>query len=317
MGRSPFAAAALGLALTLLAHPVLAQTGDGNLRGYVKDESGAVLPGVSVTATSPELLAPVATVTDGAGLYRLNNLPPGTYVITAELPGFAIVRREGILVRAGATFTIDIDMALSTVQETITVTGDSPMIEASKPTTSITLDRELIRAAPISSRRVFSDALDLAPGVSSRNVDDGVGRRSYYFKGAVIFSHVFTLEGAPAGSFLDSSAHSIGFGGDTVQDTELKLSGVDAASPTGTGVVMNILAPRGGNQFKGSAIYDYQDVAWNSDNTKGGSAPGGLPTAQSVNQYDLSLGGPIVKNRVWFFAAFRRADLPTASAARR
>jgi hypothetical protein len=309
MGRSPLIACALGLALTLMASPVLAQTGDGNLRGYVKDESGAVLPGVNVTATSPELLAPVATVTDGAGLYRLNNLPPGTYVITAELQGFSIVRREGILVRAGATFTIDFDLALSTVQETITVTGDSPMIESSKPTTSITLDRELIRAAPISSRRVFSDALDLAPGVSSRNVDDGVGRRSYYFKGAVIFSHVFTLEGAPAGSFLDSSAHSIGFGGDTVQDTELKLSGVDAASPTGTGVVMNIIAPRGGNAFKGSAIYDYQDVDWNSDNTKGGSAPGGLPTAQSVKQYDLSLGGPIVKNRVWFFGAFRRADL--------
>ncbi len=309
MGRSPLVACALGLALTLMAAPVLAQTGDGNLRGYVKDESGAVLPGVSVTATSPELITPVNTVTDGAGLYRLNNLPPGTYVIVAELPGFSIVRREGILVRAGATFTIDFDLKLSTVQETITVTGDSPMIETSKPTTSITLDRELIRAAPISSRRVFSDALDLAPGISSRNVDDGVGRRSYYFKGAVIFSHVFTLEGAPAGSFLDSSAHSIGFGGDTVQDTELKLSGVDAASPTGTGVVMNIIAPRGGNAFKGSAIYDYQNVEWNSDNTKGGSAPGGQPTAQSVKQYDLSLGGPIARNKVWFFGAFRRADL--------
>ena len=189
------------------------------------------------------------------------------------------------------------------------MSGESPMIETSKPTTSITLDRELIRAAPISSRRVFSDALDLAPGVSSRNVDDGVGRRSYYFKGAVIFSHVFTLEGAPAGSFLDSSAHSIGFGGDTVQDTELKLSGVDAASPTGTGVVMNIMAPRGGNQFRGSAIYDYQNVDWNSDNTKSGSAPGGLPTAQSVNQFDVSLGGPIMQDKVWFFASFRRADL--------
>ena len=296
-------------ALLWSASPALAQTGDGNLRGYVKDESGAILPGVSVTATSPELLAPVVAVTDGTGLYRLNNLPPGAYVIIAELTGFSTVRREGILVRAGATFSIDFDLKLSALQETITVTGDSPMIETSKPTTSITLDRELIRAAPISSRRVFSDALDLAPGISSRNVDDGVGRRSYYFKGAVIFSHVFTLEGAPAGSFLDSSAHSIGFGGDTVQDTELKLSGVDAASPTGTGVVMNIIAPRGGNAFKGSAIYDYQNTKWNSDNTKGGSAPGGQPTAQSVNQFDLSLGGPIVRNRIWFFGAFRRADL--------
>ena len=143
------------------------------------------------------------------------------------MPGFATTRREDILVRAGQTFTLDMQMGLSTLQETITVSGESPMIETAKATTSITLDRELIRAAPISSRRVFSDALDLAPGISSRNVDDGVGRRSYYFKGAVIFSHVFTLEGAPAGSFLDSSAHSIGFGGDTVQDSELKLAGVD------------------------------------------------------------------------------------------
>ena len=299
----------VGLLLALWVSPVMAQTGDGALRGYVKDESGAVLPGVTVTATSSELLAPISNVTDTTGLYRLNNLPPGTYVLTAELTGFNIHRREGILVRAGATFSVDMQMALGNLQETITVSGESPMIETAKATTSITLDRDLIRAAPISSRRVFSDALDLAPGVSSRNVDDGVGRRSYYFKGAVIFSHVFTLEGAPAGSFLDSSAHSIGFGGDTVQDSELKLAGVDPASPTGTGVVMNIIAPRGGNQFRGSFIYDYQNIDWNSDNTKSGSAPGGLPTAQSVNQFDVSLGGPIMKDKVWFFATFRRADL--------
>ena len=299
-------ACVLGL---LVAAPAIAQTGAGGLRGYVKDDSGAVLPGVTVTATSSELLTPVVNVTDETGLYRLNNLPPGSYVVTAELAGFATHRREGILVRAGQTFNVDIQLGLSTLSETITVSGESPMIETSKPTTSITLDRELIRAAPISSRRVFSDALDLAPGISSRNVDDGVGRRSYYFKGAVIFSHIFTLEGAPAGSFLDSSAHSIGFGGDTIQDTELKLSGVDAASPTGTGVVMNILAPRGGNQFKGSAIYDYQSVKWNSDNTKSGAAPGGLPTAQSVKQADFSLGGAIIQDRVWFFTSFRAARL--------
>ena len=299
----------LGVCLALSASSAFAQSGGGSLRGYIKDESGAVLPGVTITATSTELIKPAVNVTDETGLYRLNDLPPGNYVLSAELAGFATTRRENILVRAGATFSVDIQMGLSTLAETVTVAGDSPMIETNKATTSITLDRELIRAAPISSRRVFSDALDLAPGVSSRNVDDGVGRRSYYFKGAVIFSHVFTLEGAPAGSFLDSSAHSIGFGGDTVQDSELKLAGVDAASPTGTGVIMNIIAPRGGNQFKGSAIYDYQNVKWNSDNTKGGAAPGGVPTAQSVKQFDLALGGPLIRDRVWFFASFRRADL--------
>ncbi|MDH4063653.1 MAG: TonB-dependent receptor [Acidobacteriota bacterium] len=309
MPRRFLAGIVLGLVLVPLAGAALAQSGGGALRGFVKDESGGVLPGVTVTAISPELIQPSVVVTDETGLYRLNNLPPGDYAIEAELAGFATTRREGILVRAGQTFTVDLQLGLSTLSETITVSGESPMIETSKATTAITLDRELIRAAPVTSRRLFSDALDLAPGIASRNVDDGVGRRAYYFKGAVIFSHVFTLEGAPAGSFLDSSAHSIGFGGDTVQDSELKLAGVDPASPTGTGVVMNIIAPRGGNQFRGAFVYDYQNVDWNADNTKGGSAPGGLPTAQSVKQFDFSVGGPIVRDRVWFFTAFRKADL--------
>ena len=304
-----FLSCALVLALGWSASPVLAQTGDASLRGFVKDEQGGALPGATVTATSPQLLVPIVAVADGTGYYRLNNLPPAAIVVTVDLPGFASVRREGIVMRAGITFNVDFDLKLSTLSETITVSGESPMIETSKPSQSLNLDGELLRAAPVTSRRLFSDALDLAPGISSRNVNDGVGRRAYYFKGAVIFSHVFTLEGAPAGSFLDSSAHSIGFGGDSVQDSELKLSGVDAASPMGTGVVMNIIAPRGGNAFKGSATYDFQDIMWNSDNTKGGKFPGGLPTAQSVNQGDASLGGPLKKDAVWFFASFRNVDL--------
>jgi len=289
--------------------PAFAQTGDGSLRGYVKDEQGGVLPGVTVTARSSELLAPVVAVTDTAGYYRLNNLPPGTFSITAELTGFASYKREGILMRAGSTFSVDIEMKLSTVQESVTVTGESPMIETSKPTSTLNIQGELLRAAPVTSRRLFSDVLDMAPGVSSRNVDDGVGRRAYYFHGAVIFSHVFQIEGAPASSFLDSSAHSMGMGGDAIADSELKLGGVDAASPMGTGVVMNVVTPSGGNRFKGSASYDYQARAWNADNTNWGKFPGGLPTVQSVKQYDLSLGGPLRRDKIWFFASFRDADL--------
>ena len=91
--------------------PASAQTGDGSLRGYVKDEQGGVLPGVTVTAKSPDLLAPVTAVSDAAGYYRLNNLPPGTFAVTAELSGFATTRREGIVMRAGLTFTISVRKA--------------------------------------------------------------------------------------------------------------------------------------------------------------------------------------------------------------
>jgi hypothetical protein len=286
-----------------------AQTGDGSLRGYVKDDQGGVLPGVTVTATSETLLAPVVAVTGEDGYYRLLNLPPGTYSVTAELAGFSIYKREGILMRAGLTLTVDVQLKLGTIEETITVSGESPMIETSSPASVINIDGELVRAAPVTSRRLFSDVLDVTPGIGSRNVDDGVGRRAYYFRGSHIYAHAFQLEGMPASAYIDAAAHSMGMGGDTLQDVEVKLGGVDASTPLSTGVVMNVVAPRGQNEFKGSAAYSFQPIDWNGDNTKGGAVPGGLPTFQSVNQWDLSLGGPVLRDRTWFFTSFRYADL--------
>jgi hypothetical protein len=293
----------------LTAVPATAQIGDGSLRGYVKDEQGGVLPGVTVTGTSPALLAPVVAVTDSDGYYRLNNLPPGTFAVKAELSGFAASRREGIVMRAGLTFNVDIEMKVGALSETITVSGESPMIETSKPTSILNIDGDLLRAAPVTARRLFSDVLDVAPGVGSRNVDDGVGRRAYYFHGSHIYAHAFQLEGAPASAYIDAAAHSMGMGGDTVQDVEVKLGGIDASAPSSTGVVMNIVTPSGGNTFKGAASYSFQPLDWNSDNTRGGVAPGGLPTYQEVNQWDLSLGGPVMKDRIWFFGSYRHADL--------
>lgn len=307
MGR--VSVAGLVACLCLSSVPGYAQTGDGSLRGYVKDEQGGVLPGVTITATSPQVLAPVTAVTDAEGYYRLNNLPPATYTIVAELQGFSKYQREGIVMRAGSTFNVDIELKVGTLSETVTVTGESPMLETQKPTSTLTIQGDLVREAPVTSRRLFSDVLDLAPGVASRNVNDGVGRRAYYFHGAVLFGHVIMLEGAPASSYSDASAHSMGMGGDTIADTELRLGGVEANSPMGTGVVMDIVAPQGGGQFKGSATYEVQPTAWNSDNTIGGNNPGGIPTIQSVEQGDASLGGPILKNNTWFFAAFRYASL--------
>ncbi len=296
-------------ALVLFASTAQAQTGDGSLRGYVKDDQGGVLPGVTVTARSTALLTPVSAVTDNAGYYRLLNLPPGTYTLTAELTGFSTYRREGIVMRAGITFSVDIQMQIGNLAETITVTAESPMIETGRPTSVLNIDGELVRSAPVTSRRLFSDALDLAPGVGSRNVDDGVGRRAYYFRGSHIYAHAFQLEGAPASAYIDSAAHSMGMGGDTVQDVEIKLGGADASTPLSTGVVMNIVTPRGQNQFKGSAAFSYQPLEWNSDNTQGGEVHGGLPTFQAVEQWDLSLGGRIIRDKVWFYSTFRYADL--------
>ena len=101
------------------AGAAFAQTGAGGFRGTVKDEQGGALPGVTVTATSPEARVPAEAVTDGEGNYRLLNLPPGTYTMTAELSGFSVYKREGLLLRAGATFRVDIVMKIGTLEETI------------------------------------------------------------------------------------------------------------------------------------------------------------------------------------------------------
>jgi len=308
MRRAVLVSFVVGLALAVLVSPVYAQS-DGSLRGTVRDDQGAVLPGVTMTATSTALIQPVTTTTGADGVYRILNLPPGPYVLTAELSGFSTFRREGIVMRAGITLTEDISMRLGALSETITVSGDSPMIETTRPTSVVNIEGELLRAAPITSRRLFSDALDMAPGIGSRNVDDGVGRRAYYFRGSHIYAHAFQLEGAPASAYLDSSAHSMGMGGDTVQDVEIKLGGADASTPLSTGVVMNIVTPRGQNEFKGSVNFSYQPMDWNGDNTGSGAAPGGLPTSQAVNQWDASLGGRLLRDKVWFFGTYRYADL--------
>jgi hypothetical protein len=305
MTRTLFASFVVSL---LAAGSAVAQTSEGSLRGYVKDEQSGVLPGVTVTATSPALLSPVIAVSESDGLYRLNNLPPGTYTMTAELAGFATYRQQGILARAGSTFSIDIVMKVGNLAETITVSGDSPMVEISSPSSTLNVQGELMRAAPVTSSRLFTDVVEMAPGVESRNVTSNPGR-AMYFHGATLYAHAFQLEGAPAASYYDGSPYTMNMGGDVIQDVELKLGGVDAASPLSTGVVMNIITPRGGNIFKGSAAYAYQPLAWNGSNTQSGQVQGGLPRVQSTKQWDLSLGGPVVKDLVWFFSSYRRSDL--------
>src|SRR5436309_9293285 len=111
--EDPMARARVLSLLTFVAVSIVrlsAQTGDGSLRGYVKDQQGGILPGVTVTARSEALLSPVVAITDATGYYRLNNLPPGTYIIAAELPGFTTHKREGVVMRAGLTFAIDIEL---------------------------------------------------------------------------------------------------------------------------------------------------------------------------------------------------------------
>lgn len=290
------------------------QQGLGGLRGVITDGQGAVLPGVTVTVTSPDMLGPQVDVTNAQGEYRVINLPPGTFTVTAELTGFATYERQGILLRAGATFQVDISMQLSTLQETITVRGDSPMIEVDKASNVLNIDGEFQRLMPIQARRNYSDFLELTPGVISRGFDDGSGRQVYFGHATEHFAHVLQLEGTIASNYHDAQLTYVSMGADMVADTQVKTGGVDAAEPMGTGLVMNIITKSGGNTFRGSGAAAYQPYNWNGDNVDNcSSAPGckpgsgGTPTTAYVRQFDGALGGPIARDRAWFFGALRRA----------
>jgi hypothetical protein len=311
------------LALTF-SGAATAQTGQGGLRGYVKDEQGGALPGVTVTATSPALIKPTITVSDAEGSYRLVNLPPGTYTVTAELAGFATSRRPDVLVRAGVTFQVDLTMNIGTLSETVTVSGESPMLEVSKPSNVLNISGEFQRDMPIQARRNWSDFLELTPGVHSRPFDDGSGRMVYFGHGTEHFAHVIQLEGAIASNYQDAQVTYVSMGADMIEDIQVKTGGVDASAPMGTGLNINVITKSGGNRLSGSGAFAYQPEKWNGDNVDNCSpskachpadpnqpqiGPAGTPTTAIVRQFDGALGGPIKRDRVWFFGALRYADL--------
>jgi hypothetical protein len=325
-----FTAAAVALVL-LVPAGLSGQTGaQGSLRGYVKDAQGGALPGVTVTATSPDLIRPATAVTDGEGYYRLINLPPGTYVITAELTGFSSFRREGILLRAGATYAVDIELQLGALQETITVAGESPMIEVSKPGNVLNIDGEFQKELPIASRKNWTDFLEVTPGVHSRPFDDGSGRMVYFGHATEHFAHVVQLEGMQAGNYNDFQLTYVQMGSDMIQDTQVKTGGADASTPMGTGLAINVITKSGGNRFSGTAGFAYQPFDWNADNSSARTAfevddaiqvatcpnrecvsTGGSPVQSQIKQFDGSFGGPIVRDRTWFFGAFRASRVET------
>src|SRR5262245_31465141 len=156
------------LALTASAStlPAFGQTSaNGSIRGYVRDATGAVLPDTTITAAGPAAPVPFTVSSDKDGYYRLLELPPGEYELTAERQGFARFLRPGIVTRAGLNLSVDIDLAVGTRAETTTVRAETPMLESSSASQAINVDGELQRDVPLSARRDWADSLLLVPGV--------------------------------------------------------------------------------------------------------------------------------------------------------
>jgi hypothetical protein len=291
-----------------------------SITGVVRDASGAVLPGVTVEAASPALIEKVrSVVTDGTGQYRFVDLRPGTYDVTFSLGGFSTVKREGIELAGTFIASVDAEMRVGTLQETITVTGESPIVDVQASTQQRVFTQDVIEAIP--AGRSHINQLVLIPGLSASQPGRGalqdVGgtnnlqNTTFVIHGSRQGDTRLQLDGVRVGNILSEGQFS-NFVPDTgsTQEVTVDYAAVSAEQPFG-GLRINIVPKEGGNSLRGSVFATGVTGAWQSDNMTDELRAAGLPDPNRMKQaYDInpSLGGPILRDKVWFFASVRFQD---------
>jgi hypothetical protein len=306
------------LAVLVAASTAYAQGGGasstGTIQGRVSDSQGAVLPGVTVTATSPSMPGVQTSVSSETGNYRFPALPPGTYSLAFDLSGFNPLKREGVEIRLGFTATVNVELALATLQETVTVSGASPIIDTTA--TRTVQNFKLTELQSIPNGRDMWALLAVTPAVQMSRIDVGgnragtqTGYTAYGFSGQVrvLIEGINTTEGTGgAGFYFDYSS---------LEEVFLGTSGQSAEMPN-PGVQSQFIAKSGGNQFSGEGYMD-----WYNNSLQGTNIPDSYtePTAfnnspirahsNEIDQYRdmaLNIGGPIVRDKVWWFGTYRK-----------
>jgi hypothetical protein len=285
---------ALLLGLAFVPGPAFAQRSTtGTVTGKVVDSSGAVLPGVTISLKSPEALGQFTGVTDAEGLYRVTNLPPVTYDVRAELSGFQSVVRKAP-VRLNAVTEVDFTMSVGSMSEEVTVTAESPIVDPERAGLSVNINNQALTSVPVTTNRRFQDAWLVVPGVSINPATQeltGSERRT-------------SLDGADVTDPYGGDIFAVNLNYDAIQDVEVKALGAEASDGSSmVGQFMNIVTKSGGNNFHGSAALFLIPQRFNGTNVQG------IPANRRKDyQPDLTLGGPIMRNRIWFFMAYRRVQ---------
>jgi hypothetical protein len=301
--------------------PAFAQGGGasstGTIQGRVADAQGAVLPGVTVTATSPALIQPQSTVTSETGNYRFPAVPPGTYELTYELAGFNTLKRSGISITLGFTANVNVELALATLQETVTVSGASPVIDTS--TTRVQQNFKMEQLQSIPNGRDMWALLAVTPSVQMGRIDVGgnragtqTGYTAYGFNGQVrvLIEGINTTEGTGGAGFYFDYA--------SLEEAFLGTSGQSAEMPN-PGVQSQFIARSGSNQFQGEYHLDWYNNAlqgsnipdeYTAPNAFGGTNGSNRirPGSNEIQKYydhDINAGGPIKKDKAWMFGTYR------------
>jgi Carboxypeptidase regulatory-like domain len=295
--------------LILLALIVLIPTvvsAQAVIAGTVRDTSGAVLPGVTVEATSPALIEKVRThVTDGTGQYRIEDLRPGVYTVTYTLQGFNTFKREGIELTGTFTATVNVELKVGSLTETITVSGESPVVDIQSARREVTINNDVLKAIP--TARNYAAMVGVVPGVNT-NLNDVItstattqfpihgGRNN---EGRMLIDGL-NVGNPPGGNQPTSYIADVG----NAQEVTFTTAGGLGESETG-GLVMNVVPKTGGNSTTGSLAYAGTGEKLQSDNYTDELKAQGLTTPIPLTKawdFNGAVGGPIKKDRLWYFA---------------
>lgn len=294
--------AVLFLSVSTLANAQPAQT--GTLSGIVKDATGGVLPGVSVTATSDERGFSHSAVTDANGKYLFPSLPAGNYSITVSLPGFEPVRVSGNAVVSERTTSVSATLKPGGLSEVVEVAGETPIVDMTNTSVTTAVRKEEYEKIPLG--RSYQTMLARAPGV--------VGTGNVNSSGALTSNNQFLMDG------IDTTDPTTGtFGSnlnyEAIDSVAVSTNGISAEYGRAVGAVVNVITKSGTNKFSGSAKYIATNDNWSTQN-KTVSETTGASLARVIFEktnpvYSFTLGGPIMKDKVWFFGAYENSKNTT------
>jgi hypothetical protein len=286
----------------LAASAAFAQT-TSNIVGRVTDEQGVALPGAAVEATGPALQGTATAVTDSQGRYRLALVPPGTYVVTFSLQGFARERQSGVAVGLGKDTTLNANLHISTTAE-MTVVSEAAAVNFTSAAVGTNLDQRAVTTLP--TGRNYSSLAQVVPGVSSDANPLNADQSTITVYGSTGSENAFYIDG------VNTTGAEYGFQGkelnfEFIQAVDVKTGGYEAEYGRSTGGIVNVITKSGGNEFHGD-VFGYYD----SDNKLQAKADPVVSNTTSAGytrkDYGLGLGGFILKDRLWFFGAYDRVD---------
>ena len=293
-----------------------AASAQATLTGTVRDDTGSVLPGVTVEATSPVLIERArSAVTDGSGQYRIIGLNPGTYALTFSLPGFKTVKRSDVQISGTATFTVPAELNVGGVEETVIVAADSPVVDLQNTKRELVIDSDVIAALP--ATRSYGSILNATPGLTVDNNGLNATPTMTFFsaRGGQTNEGRVTVNGmVVAAAFNGGGVSSLTYDSNNADEVSITIAGGLGESDVG-GPVMNLVPRAGGNNFRGQFFVNNAGD-WSRGNNLNDElrAVGIRETPGIINSYDTSVsyGGPVLKDRLWFFGSYRQLNTAQA-----